>query len=189
MIGIDWQHGFGSAQWTDCPEAPKALANWLGAADAWRIAGGTVINVYTEFTKEAPPQGNLLDFRPDADKMLGYGSPGAALYDGIYHEKDIQVLKKAFCATTSSDILSILREKGITTAVLGGLTTQICVQTTTDELSQQGIKCVVLEDGCAAQVMGRYSAQEAHDFAIARMQHVFAQILSTGDFIGKVKAL
>lgn len=49
------------------------------------------------------------------------GAPGAALYDGVYNDKDIQVLKKAFCATTSSDILKIMREKGFTTAVIGGL--------------------------------------------------------------------
>lgn len=60
MLGIDWQHGFGSAQWTDCPEAPQALANWLRATEAWRSIGGTVINVYTEFTEDAPPQGNLV---------------------------------------------------------------------------------------------------------------------------------
>jgi len=63
-----------------------------------------------------------------------------------------------------------------------------CVQTTTDELSQQGIKCIVLEDGCAAQVMGKYTAKEAHDFAIARLRHVFAQVESTESFLERAKS-
>ena len=65
---------------------------------------------------------------------------------------------------------------------MGGLTTPICVGTTSDGLSMAGVKVVVLEDACASQPFEGFSAQDAHAFAIARFRYQFGQTMTTQAF-------
>ena len=76
----------------------------------------------------------------------------------------------------------ILAEHGWDTVVMGGLTTPICVGTTSDDLSMAGIKVVILEDACASQPFDGFSAQDAHAFALARFRYQFGQTMTTKEF-------
>jgi len=91
--------------------------------------------------------------------------------------------KTGFSAVAAGNLLEILTEHGWDTVVMGGLTTPICVGTTSDGLSMAGIKVVILEDACAAQPFDGFSAQEAHAFALARFRYQFGQTLTTEHFI------
>jgi hypothetical protein len=51
-----------------------------------------------------------------------------------------------------------------------------------------GIKVVLLEDACASQAIGQFSAEQAHLAAIERMGYLFAQIETTAGFIASAKA-
>jgi nicotinamidase-related amidase len=51
--------------------------------------------------------------------------------------------KGAFYATPLGDIL---RERGITHLLFGGVTTEVCVQTTMREANDRGFQCLVVED-------------------------------------------
>ncbi|MDX6804708.1 isochorismatase family cysteine hydrolase [Terrihabitans rhizophilus] len=51
--------------------------------------------------------------------------------------------KGAFYATTLGDIL---QERGITHLLFGGVTTEVCVQTTMREANDRGFQCLVVED-------------------------------------------
>jgi nicotinamidase-related amidase len=65
---------------------------------------------------------------------------------------------------------------------MGGLTTPICVGTTSDDLSMAGVKVVILEDACASQPFDGFSAADAHAFALARFRYVFGQTMTTKEF-------
>ena len=45
-----------------------------------------------------------------------------------------------------------------------------------------GLKVVILEDACASQPFDRFSAEDAHEFALARFRYVFGQTMTTSDF-------
>jgi hypothetical protein len=83
------------------------------------------------------------------------------------------VAKTTFSAVAGSDLLAQLRARNFDTAMVAGLTTPICVQTTVDGLSMGGVKVVLLEDACASQAIGRFSAEEAHQAAVDRMGYAF----------------
>jgi nicotinamidase-related amidase len=95
---------------------------------------------------------------------------------------DLVMRKTGFSAVAAGNLLEILAEHGWDTVVMGGLTTPICVGTTSDGLSMAGVKVVILEDACASQPFEGFSAQEAHAFALARFRYQFGQTMTTKNF-------
>ena len=189
LVSVDFQVGFGEAAWEPVPHAAAAVENFRTAAKLWRAAGGTVMHVQTYYTAEARPAGRMEDFAPDIAEALAEGAPAAAAYPDLVLPGDVLIRKLCFSATCSSDLLERLRAGGYDTAVVGGLTTPICVQTTVDGLSMAGIKTVVLADACASQAIGSLSAEAAHDAAIERMGYVFAGIGTAAGFARRVAEL
>jgi biuret amidohydrolase len=180
LVGVDFQRGFGHG-FEPVPGADAAVARFVALADAWRAAGGTVVHVHTTYTPERPPSGRITDFVPGIAEALREGSELAAFYDGMVRDGDVLVPKTSFSAALSSDLPGELARRGLHTAVVGGLTTPICVQTTVDALSIMGTRVCLLQDACASQPIGTLSAQEAHDAAVQRMGYLFAQVTTCAE--------
>ncbi|RYI99056.1 MAG: cysteine hydrolase, partial [Acetobacteraceae bacterium] len=53
----------------------------------------------------------------------------------------------AFCGT---DLGLILRNRGIATLLVAGVTTEVCVHTTIREANDRGFRCVAIADACAS---------------------------------------
>ena len=188
LVSIDVQVGFGRDSWEPVPHADAAVGNFVRAANVWREVGGKVIHVHTAYTPERGPTGRMVDFISDISRALAKDSPATRFYEGVVKESDLMVAKTTFSAVASSDLLSQLRARNFDTAVVAGLTTPICVQTTVDGLSMAGIKVVLLEDACASQAIGRFSAEQAHQAAVDRMGYLFAQVETTDGFIANARA-
>jgi len=188
LVSVDFQVGFGRDAWVAVPHADAAVLHFIQAAQVWRSIGGTVVHVHTYYTRESGPTGRMADFVPDGVVALDKDSPSARFYDGVVEDGDILVRKTSFGAVISSDLLTQLRSRNFDTAVVGGLTTPICVQTTVDGLSMSGVKVVLLEDACASQAIGQFSAEQAHRAAVERMGYLFAQIELADEFIARAKA-
>lgn len=189
LVGVDFQIGFGQGSWEPVPHAASAVENFRAAGQAWRNAGGTVIHVQTQYTRQRQPTGRITDFAPDIASALAAGSPAADAYPGLVEDGDVVVYKTTFSAVIASDLVDQLRARGIDTAVVGGLTTPICVQTTVDALSMVGIKVVLLQDACASQAIGALSAEDAHSAAVERMAYLFASVQDTKTFLSAVTSL
>ena len=187
LVGVDFQRGFGHG-FEPVPHADAAVANFIALARAWRAAGGTVLHVHTTYTSQRTPTGRITDFVPGIAGALSEGSPMAAFYEGMVEEGDVLVPKTTFSAVLSSDLSAELARRGVDTAIVGGLTTPICVQTTVDALSMTGIKVCLLEDACASQPIGSLSAEEAHAAAVQRMGYLFAMVTTTTAVIETIGA-
>ena len=55
--------------------------------------------------------------------------------------------KGAFCET---DLGLILRNRGIATLLVAGVTTEVCVHTTIREANDRGFRCIAIADACAS---------------------------------------
>jgi nicotinamidase-related amidase len=110
------------------------------------------------------------------------GRDNAEFYPNLVEPEDLVMRKKGFSAVVAGNLLEILAEHGWDTVVMGGLTTPICVGTTSDGLSMAGINVVVLEDACASQPFDGFTAREAHAFALARFRYQFGQTMTTKQF-------
>jgi len=58
--------------------------------------------------------------------------------------------KPGFGAFYATDLEMRLQTRGITHLIIGGVTTQCCVQSTLREAVDRGYRCLTLSDGCAA---------------------------------------
>lgn len=178
LVSVDFQLAFGNGSWEHVPHAEAAVERFSELATQWRAAGGVVIHVHTTFYKGE----NV----PESRSALMEGSVGASFYPDLVEDCGILIRKLGFSAVAGSNLLEVLRNHGFDTAVVGGLTTPICVQTTVDGLSMAGIRVAVLSDATASQPIGTYSADLAHDFSIARMDYLVGQVITTEDLIKSV---
>lgn len=183
MLGVDFQQGFGDRAWEHTPDAPAAVTAFRQAAAIWRGAGGRVIMCREIYYPSDYPGS---DGEPIAEIVAHHplmsGRENAEFYPGMVEPEDLQMRKTGFSAVAAGNLLEILAEHGWDTVVMGGLTTPICVGTTSDGLSMAGLKVVILEDACASQPFDGFSARDAHAFAIARFRYQFGQTMTSKDF-------
>ena len=84
-------------------------------------------------------------------RILVRGEPGHDIIPELYPIKGEPVIDKpgkgAFYQT---DLDLMLRNRGIDTLFVCGVTTEVCVNTTVREANDRGYRCVVLSDCCAS---------------------------------------
>ena len=114
------------------------------------------------------------------------GTTNTTFHPGLVEDGDIVLVKKGFSAYAASRLPDVLAEHGWDTVVIGGLTTPICVATTSDGLSMAGTKVVILADACASQPFDGVSAEVAHEVALARFRDQFGQTLTTAELVDRL---
>lgn len=174
VVMIDMQRdflepgGFGALLGNDVSQlAPivPACARLLALA---RASGMTVIHTqeaHDPQLADCPPakkaRGNLSCGIGDTGplgRVLVAGEPGADFVPALAPQPGDTVLRKpgkgAFFATSLD---TILRNKGITHLLVGGVTTEVCVQTTLREANDRGYECLLVTD-CAASYFPQFHA-------------------------------
>jgi nicotinamidase-related amidase len=163
LLVIDMQRdflepgGFGAALGNDVSELRRTIAPLQGLLGAFRAAGLPVLH-----TRE----GHLPDLSDCPPSKLARGAPAARIGDpGPYgrilvrgepgHDIIAELAplpgepvidkpgKGAFYATALADLLS---EHDITSLVVTGVTTEVCVHTTVREANDRGYECLVVSD-------------------------------------------
>lgn len=178
LLVIDPQKAFGEI--IEVHDLQNVLINIRLIINAWENSGGKVFltrHVYQSLAEV----GRLSEFIPEIGQILKDDSPFAEFHDGI--SGDNLITKTRFNALSNTNLEQQLRDEHVKTVVVCGLTTPICVQCTVDSLMQANFQVIVLTDGCGSQSFPNISADQAHQIAIERMNYVFAQIMTTKEFI------
>lgn len=167
LVVIDMQRdflepgGFGAALGNDVSLLRSAIAPTGAILAAARAAGILVIHTregHREDLSDAPAHKVL---RGDPAKRIGApgpmgrilvrGEPGHDIIPELAPLAGEIVLDKpgkgAFFAT---DLDLILRNRGVRTLLVCGVTTEVCVHTTVREANDRGYRCIVVGDACAS---------------------------------------
>lgn len=170
LLVVDVQQGLDHPRYGR-RSTPEAEANVARLLAAWRGAGWPVVHVQHLSTEPDSP------LRPEAPGSAL--KPEAAPLDG---EPLFQ--KHVNSAFVGTRLEAHLRERGVTSLVVVGLTADHCVSSTARSASDLGFETVVVADATAAfEGVGhdgrRFSAEDVHAVALLNLQGEFATIVTT----------
>jgi nicotinamidase-related amidase len=101
---------------------------------------------------------------------------------------DLIVNKTRYGAFHGTDLAEQLRSRGIDTAIISGIATNICCETTAREASQHDFRVVFLSDGTATKEMNGVAASDLQRATLASVGMVFAQIATIDEVESKLSA-
>ncbi|HEY7856382.1 MAG TPA: hydrolase [Terriglobales bacterium] len=173
LVLIDLQNAIVGRDTAPHP-ATQVVENSRRLAETFRAHGAPVVYVRV----------NMNDFlnlpvdqpMPRGDKPLPAAAsdivPSAGFQPG-----DILVTKRHWGAFAGTDLAEQLKSRGVDAVVLGGISTNIGVESTARQGTGLGFAFVVVEDACAAQ------DAEQHRFAFEKIFPRLARVRSTDDVI------
>ena len=202
LIVIDMQRdfvepgGFGEQLGNDVSQLRRVIKPLQRVLHAMRKAGYTVIHTregHRPDLSDCPPskiaRGRLSCGIGDAGPMgriLIRGEKGHDIIDELQPVGDETVIDKpgkgAFFAT---DLDFILQNRGISSLVVTGVTTEVCVNTTVREANDRGYECLVLED-----CVGSYFP-EFQDYALRMIKAqggIFGWVTSSEKLLASIGA-
>ena len=167
LILIDLQKGIVARQFA--PYSGEAvLAKGKELARRFRVAKAPVVLVNVAF---APDFSDAL--KAPVDRPLGKAPPGgfpedwSELADGLAEASDLKVTKRQWGAFYGTDLDLQLRRRGVTTVVIGGVATNMGVESTARAAHEHGYAVVLAEDAATSL------SAEMHAFAF---EHVFPHL-------------
>jgi nicotinamidase-related amidase len=102
------------------------------------------------------------------------GSPDHAIVDGLKPAPGEHIVRKTTIgAFASTGIDALLRALGVEQLWMGGVSTNMCVETTAREAADRGYLVTLLEDGCAT------THEELHHGTMRNFQRLFGRVRST----------
>ncbi|MDX2096993.1 MAG: cysteine hydrolase [Leptolyngbyaceae cyanobacterium bins.59] len=163
LVMIDMQRdflesgGFGEALGNNVSLLQAIVPTVKQLLDAFRAMGLPIIHTiecHRPDLSDCPPaklnrgKGSLkIGDEGPMGRILVVGEPGNGIIPELAPLPGEIVLEKpgkgAFCRTNLEEIL---QEKGITHLLIGGVTTEVCVQTTMREANDRGYECLLIED-------------------------------------------
>src|SRR6185312_4417520 len=133
------------------PGLEPLVARVQGAIADMRDHGGTIGYVRVAFTEEdwaAIPPGNSVFAQAAQNRMMHHEDPSTAIHDSLAPQPgDIVVRKTRVGAMSTTDLDRQLRDRGIDTLVLAGISTSGVVLSTLIEAADRDYRLYVLSDG------------------------------------------
>jgi biuret amidohydrolase len=192
LVIIDMQRdflepgGFGAALGNDVSRLKAAVGPCAGVLATARRAGVLVIHTREGHRPDLSDAPAMKVERGDPAMRIGApgpmgrilvrGEPGHDIIPELYPAAGEPVIDKpgkgAFYQT---DLELVLKNRGIDTLLVCGVTTEVCVNTTVREANDRGFRCIVLADCCASYF------PEFHDMGLK-------MIKAQGGIFGSVSA-
>lgn len=127
------------------------------------------------------------------DPAIGFflpETPGADIHTSVapLASEDVTV-KYAPNSFVNTDLENKLKAKNITKLVVVGMMTHMCVDSTVRAAADLGFEITVLEDACTTLALSyndvQLTAEQVHYSYMAGLHGIFAQVVSTEDFLNQ----
>jgi nicotinamidase-related amidase len=173
LVLIDLQKGILSMDAAPYPTA-QVLETGRGLAGWFRAAGASVVLVNVDFGPDFADAPNGLVDAPmpgDDDRPDDWSE----LADDLLEPGDLRVTKHQWGAFHGTDLDVKLRRRGIDTIVLGGIATNLGVESTLRAGWEHGYNMIVVEDACTSV------SQEMHEMAFTQVFPRIARVARAGE--------
>ncbi len=175
LVLIDLQRGIVGR--TLAPRSGDAVvAGAKALAERFRAAAAPVVLVNVGFAPDFADAIAAPVDRPMQPPPGGFATDWMELADGLAMPSDLRITKRQWGAFYGTELDLQLRRRGVTTIVLGGIATNMGVESTARAAHEHGYAVVIAEDVTATMT------DEMHRFAF---DHVFPMLarVSTADGI------
>lgn len=150
-------------------EIDRVIANLNAVTARARAAGAPVVFIQHE----------------GKDGYLTHGTPGWAIARRVHVEpSDLKLCKTATDSFHRTELEALLRDRGVTDLVIGGIHTEFCVDTTTRRALALGFPAVLIADGHSSAGHADLSAE----LVVKHHNYVLRNITSFGPRVRPVPA-
>jgi nicotinamidase-related amidase len=158
----------------------QVLDNAARVLEASRQAGVDVAHVRLAFDPTYALRTNRhprFDVYPEQRAMLA-DSPEAQIVEALTPIAGEPVLDKG-CVDpfVGTPLLTVLAAWGVTEVILGGVATNLVVESAARHACDAGLKVTVVEDMCAS------FDPDFHEFSVAKMMPLFSEVTSSRDLV------
>lgn len=195
LVIVDMQNCFVADSPVAAPLGRAVAVRLNELAVASRDAGIMVIWTRHVVRPDGSNAGLLGAFVPPVTHgLIDDGAPAAALHPDVdVRPEDIVVGKPRFGSFHGTDLEVILRSRGIDTLIIGGINTNVCVETTAREATMREFRVLFLSDGTANfdlpdGGLGPVTAAELQRAACAVMAFGFAEVLTVAQALERIQA-
>jgi nicotinamidase-related amidase len=176
LVLMDHQYGI----LEQLPAAEEVVGAAAAAISEVRARGGLIVYVRVGFTEAefaSVPEANLLVSGVLAERgreTFAADSPRTAIHAALAPQEDDIVLRKTRAGVFSTtDLDERLRQRGIDTMIIAGVSTGGCVLSTVRDASDRDYRLFVLADACAD------TAPEVHKFLIEKIFPKQARVITS----------
>jgi nicotinamidase-related amidase len=175
LVLIDLQNGI-VARATAPYSSAEVVQRSRRLAQAFRTKGATVVYVRVDM-------GDFLTLPVDEPSRPPNAPPPPAAASDLVPEAgfeagDVLITKRHWGAFAGTELEQALKQRGIDTVVLGGISTNMGVESTARQGTGLGFAFVIVEDACATSI-----GEEAHRFAVEKIFPRLARVRKTDEVI------
>jgi nicotinamidase-related amidase len=174
LILIDLQKGIFGRE-TEPYSGAAVLAAGQQLARRFRTAGAAVVLVNVAFAADWSDALKAPVDQPMQVPPGGFPEGWTELADGLAEPSDIRITKRQWGAFYGTELDLQLRRRGVTTVVIGGIATNIGVESTARAAHEHGYAVVLAEDATAAV------SADMHAFAFERIFPRLGRVAKSGD--------
>lgn len=195
LINIDLQNMFVEGYDHAPSDGPQIVEKLNSLSAIARAAGITIIHTAQEARADGANRGTCSEVviaymadhnlvRPNnlsGEHAVAY-SPRLKIEPG-----DIKLTKPRYGAFTGTDLDLMLRKRDIDTLIIGGIATNVCVDTTVREAATREYRVLVLSDACSNRGLGNLTADQVKAATLETLRFAFAQVLTADAAAAKIR--
>jgi nicotinamidase-related amidase len=174
LVLIDLQKGIMGHELTPHP-ADQVRKVGSALADTFRKKGAPVVLVNVGFAQDFKDALRQPVDQPFATPPGGFPENFSELIDGLAKPGDVLVTKRQWGAFYGTELDLQLRRRGIQTLVLGGVATNIGVESTARQAWEHGYAVVLAEDATSGM------STEMHNFAIGNIFPRISRVVKSAE--------
>jgi ureidoacrylate peracid hydrolase len=190
LLVVDLQRCFVEDSPVAAPDGPAVVHRLNGLAAVCRELGVRVIHTRHVVRPDHSNAGLLAEIVPAvAHGVIDDGNPMAEMHPDLdVGPGDIVLAKPRFGAFHGTDLETILRAAGIDTLIIGGIATNMCVDTTAREAAVREFHVLFLRDGSATLPMpdaglGPAGAAEVQRVTCSTIAFGFGEVLDVEEAV------
>jgi nicotinamidase-related amidase len=141
---------------------PELLARGQALAERFRAAKATVVLVNVAFSADG---GDMLRQRVDEAPPVpagGFPAGWSEFPPGLMQPGDLLITKRQWSAFYGTELDLQLRRRGIRSIVLGGVSTQIGVESTARQAYEHGYELLIVKDATTSSVAEGHAMSMKH---------------------------